>query len=557
MAIHKHGRSIEKLNISTAQDILMNDMSPISSGDGDGLCMVETCRQHYKLFLELVSDELSLMNGSLINDRVLVDVLDAENEEPFTLDPMIDLIFNCTSQAKDFIIARVKTVDPHDPERFYYSYYDAYHINKVLFRTQPELGLLHRMRARNPLNNMEIVGDVHYYTIKSTQVHALMAELSSTGKHTIHSSSEWHKHVGVFEQVTAPVKNLIHAFENNMKRVANIRQPKSASHDVGRHVGLALSVPSSPLNGYVLDDLATLKSSKQSWTENHWVSPKSAAPSGKSHGTPAGTLNKHGRKATSPRTVSPTLHSFRNESSGQDVSKREMHTWIQLQSERLDSIHSDRVRNATLSEPKAARVSSVGQRRSSPVKSATIVTIPSPSTHSYDLRSTRSHKMTVQVTPSTTTASGRKKAFLIAEYYGTDDDFLTKTPVRTYFKTNALNPDDAILFTLNTPPTNTHDQIVDWPVNDWRRNSTLFQYLYSLQRSQYFDMFLSAYIFIAVVAVHIIGKLHIPFPVLIYSHSFLMHSHSSVHSCLESPEMKLVVATLMLFGFCAGYILIH
>ena len=50
---------------------------------------------------------------------------------------------------KDFIVARVTTVDPHDEQRFYYSYYAAHHINKVLFRTQPEEGLLHRMKAKN------------------------------------------------------------------------------------------------------------------------------------------------------------------------------------------------------------------------------------------------------------------------------------------------------------------------------------------------------------------------------------------------------------------------
>ncbi|KAI8621350.1 hypothetical protein BC830DRAFT_1039243, partial [Chytriomyces sp. MP71] len=61
-----------------------------------------------------------------------------------------------------FLLARVVTVDPQEETRFYYSY-SAHHINKVLFRTQPEEGLLHRMKAKNPLNNMVIIGDVHYY----------------------------------------------------------------------------------------------------------------------------------------------------------------------------------------------------------------------------------------------------------------------------------------------------------------------------------------------------------------------------------------------------------
>ena len=50
---------------------------------------------------------------------------------------------------KDFIIARIKTADPSTTGKYFYSYYDAHHINKVLFKTQPELSLLHRMQAKN------------------------------------------------------------------------------------------------------------------------------------------------------------------------------------------------------------------------------------------------------------------------------------------------------------------------------------------------------------------------------------------------------------------------
>ncbi|KAI8587022.1 hypothetical protein BDZ88DRAFT_427108 [Geranomyces variabilis] len=98
---------------------------------------------------------------------VLVDVLDATNEDPFTLEPFAALIDLCAERDKDFVLARVTTVDPNDEERLYYSYYAAHHINKVLFRTQPEEGLLHRMKAKNPLNNMTIVGDVHYFVVSA------------------------------------------------------------------------------------------------------------------------------------------------------------------------------------------------------------------------------------------------------------------------------------------------------------------------------------------------------------------------------------------------------
>jgi hypothetical protein len=81
----------------------------------------------------------------------VVDVLDALNEEPFTLETLEDLILMHWEKNSDFVLARVTTVDPNDDDRFYYSYYAAHHINKVLFRTQPEEGLLHRMKAKNVL----------------------------------------------------------------------------------------------------------------------------------------------------------------------------------------------------------------------------------------------------------------------------------------------------------------------------------------------------------------------------------------------------------------------
>lgn len=97
----------------------------------------------------------------------VIDVLEVTNEDPFTLETFEDLIDMHRVKDRDFIIARVTTVDPNDDSRYYYSYYTAHHINKVLFRTQPEEGLLHRMKAKNPLNNMTIVGDVYYYVVKA------------------------------------------------------------------------------------------------------------------------------------------------------------------------------------------------------------------------------------------------------------------------------------------------------------------------------------------------------------------------------------------------------
>lgn len=79
----------------------------------------------------------------------LVDELDALDEDPFTLDSFENLMRLHASKGKDFIIARVTTQDPSEDTKVYHSYYSAHQINKVLFRTQPDEGLLHRMKARN------------------------------------------------------------------------------------------------------------------------------------------------------------------------------------------------------------------------------------------------------------------------------------------------------------------------------------------------------------------------------------------------------------------------
>lgn len=93
------------------------------------------------------------------------DLVDGSEEDCFTLEPYEALLKSYTSLGKDFILARVITSDSSEQaDKQFCSYYAAYHLNKVLFRTQPAEGLLHRMKARNPLNNMP-VGDVHYYAV--------------------------------------------------------------------------------------------------------------------------------------------------------------------------------------------------------------------------------------------------------------------------------------------------------------------------------------------------------------------------------------------------------
>lgn len=102
-------------------------------------------------------------------------IMDGLQEESFTLETFDRLIRKSYEKGVAFLLARVTTMD--DSQRLYHSYYSAYQINKVLFRTQPELGLLHRMKAKNPLNNMEIVGDVDYFMVDAKSYEKAMKKL--------------------------------------------------------------------------------------------------------------------------------------------------------------------------------------------------------------------------------------------------------------------------------------------------------------------------------------------------------------------------------------------
>ncbi|KAG0334854.1 hypothetical protein BG000_007996 [Podila horticola] len=117
--------------------------------------------------LELIVKEDPYFSATVVAE------LDAQDEDPFTLDSFENLMRMHATKGKDFILARVTTQDPNDESKHYHSYYSAHQINKVLFRTQPDEGLLHRMKARNPLNNMLVVGDVHYYIITAEAINAI------------------------------------------------------------------------------------------------------------------------------------------------------------------------------------------------------------------------------------------------------------------------------------------------------------------------------------------------------------------------------------------------
>ncbi|KAG0029308.1 hypothetical protein BGZ82_008030 [Podila clonocystis] len=130
-------------------------------------------REDYQRQLQGYESLQAIVKEDPYFSATMVAELDAQDEDPFTLDSFENLMRMHAAKGKDFILARVTTQDPNDESKHYHSYYSAHQINKVLFRTQPDEGLLHRMKARNPLNNMLVVGDVHYYIITAEAINAI------------------------------------------------------------------------------------------------------------------------------------------------------------------------------------------------------------------------------------------------------------------------------------------------------------------------------------------------------------------------------------------------
>ncbi|OZJ05207.1 hypothetical protein BZG36_02434 [Bifiguratus adelaidae] len=106
---------------------------------------------------------------------IVLDCISLSQTDTFSLDSFADLIADHHVEVtpihshvfKAFILARVKTYDPVS-SRYFYSYYNAWHLNKVLFRTQTLNGkrLIHRVNVRDPLNKCEIVSVEYFMTRK-------------------------------------------------------------------------------------------------------------------------------------------------------------------------------------------------------------------------------------------------------------------------------------------------------------------------------------------------------------------------------------------------------
>ncbi|KAJ3304507.1 hypothetical protein HDV03_002716 [Kappamyces sp. JEL0829] len=343
----------------------------------------------------------------------LIDCLDANDEDPFTLETFQSMIDLHAEKDREFIIARVTTVDPDDDTRFYYSYYAAHHINKVLFRTQPEEGLLHRMRAKNPLNNMTIVGDVHYYTIKPTKV---LAPKKSTV-------------VAAPKSPLETIVNLVypqHSDSPTTKRAREIREHfkeklhPEAEHEKGGIFAQLLGFQSSrmePLqfmirqeayeNDIEMEDRAIIAGKRNSFDDAYSDLAPNLRPTSSSkimvlnRSQPSRHRNVRSVAFANERTTSMTIED-----------------WIRLKND---------------PSPDAIVMSA----------STRIVIDESP---------TRKRTARSPVRHETNSKAGNEPVnkFYTAQYYASDDDFLMHPSVRSFFKANALEDQDHVLFTISS-----------------------------------------------------------------------------------------------------------
>ncbi|KAJ3302752.1 hypothetical protein HDU76_005474 [Blyttiomyces sp. JEL0837] len=457
--------------------------------------------------------------GVLDDDgRPIVDVLDSMNEEPFTLETFEKMIRLHARKGKDFIIARVTTVDPHGDQRFYHSYYAAHHINKVLFRTQPEEGLLHRMKARNPLNNMIIIGDVYYYCIKALSVNLANLSNRNVRKESLDSVAS-----GLSVNSSSPLvptdvkaaagpslsRGLGVEGDDSVELLRLVRPWKSSS---SKHTGETGDPPVSPTGSF--DDRLTSifaarisskinklfeflsgtsirfdKQSRRRRTLHIIMRPDGlpeTSPSKSSQIDADGVVvQKQRRRSADDAFADDHLVTSKVRIAGTDESRNSSGTSGSQNArnarDRLESLSLSghrKIRSSSFMNDRESRTSGVEGRHylndlqafemwiqnhfgvdvSSPIIESPKAPIGVESL-TGGLQKRGSLSKGKAVSPPVLDDSEKSKLFYVAEYYASDDDFLFKSAVRAYFRENAYEPSDAVLFSI--PPASPVDEHID------------------------------------------------------------------------------------------------
>lgn len=343
------------------------------------------------------------------NPCEVVDVLDAMDEDPFTLETFESMINLHAEKELDFLIARVQTVDPDDDSRFYYSYYAAHHINKVLFRAQPEEGLLHRMRAKNPLNNMTIIGDVHYYVIKPQKVQS-----------PINFSA-----AAAISPLDTIINLVLPSDSPATKRAKSINSHFSSSSSQSSSVFsqlLNIALPSKP-------------------QPLQFMIKQEAYESDIELQTRAKTAKKRNSFDDAYSDISPNFRPVTN--SKASVLKKGPETVNRHRNVRSVAYSNERTNSMTVDD--WVRIKNLPSPEAIVMSASTRIAIDEGSPRRRKASPSTQSPPSIEANSS---AADTPNKFYVAMYYASDDDFLMHGSVRSYFKLNAFEDQDHVLFTI-------------------------------------------------------------------------------------------------------------
>jgi len=353
-----------------------------------------------------VSDALCVPSGEYeVDEEKYIDKINGNNEDPFTLETFKDLIYMYSKKNKDFIIARIKTSDPSGNNKYFYSYYDAHHINKVLFKTQPELSLLHRMQAKNPLNNMIIVGDVHYFVIKADYAKSIFkkrANLSLSSSNKDIAKSPIKSPISYINQLKFNKKEdeILNSDLIDFYRAANIKD--NSVHD--RH-------HTTP--AYHVEELANIA---------HKNFEKVFKVSGFSNQTKRKTFKR------SQLRLIMKADAFKNENIMKTINEKTCDSIAPRMRRKSDDY--DYLKRKVIGRDYSYEILNVVEIENG----------------DFDKNISEDEE-------------DENTVIFRAEFYATDDDFLMRKDVRAYFKKNALEEKDSILFTLSNNITTINNEI--------------------------------------------------------------------------------------------------
>ncbi|KAI9346624.1 hypothetical protein BDR26DRAFT_800031 [Obelidium mucronatum] len=430
--------------------------------------------------------------------RPIIDVIDSMDEDPFTLDSFERMIRAHALKGKDFLIARVATVDPQDETRFYYSYYSAHHINKVLFRTQPEEGLLHRMKAKNPLNNMVIMGDVHYYSIKAISVNLALltnrnlasADTSPADSHDLPSEPlAWNDERAlsiIAQRLTAKVNRFLYG---GNRKLHIIMKPDGllTEEEAGIDATSRLE-PNARQDGIESDSSDETSHAEGDTVLAHvekftaFLKEITGEPD-VNYSDEFEILRERYQQEVEGKAMTPFSFSQRKVKSSSFIND-------------YNRTHEYQSFEDWLKETALLAVSDSKQTDSPNDASTGSLTRLKLRRQHKDI----DHGNAIKIESPVHSNENVGKLFYIAEYLASDDDFLMKSSVRSIFRENALESDDAVLFTL---PSNS----VSDAVPNGEQHPALRNFTFSVEEngwtitSKSFKLFLLAYFFISVAVI--------------------------------------------------------